>query len=359
MNNISDYKICHSFIKKACRIKNCIFVDLPVEFCENNDGFGYIDGKIVLGKPYNLGQTMLRIIISYLSNFGTISSLNSQNRSFFDDKNQETLVYNTLTSFFRLLLYSQNSYLKPKNEEPIVKRLYSKTFIWTVMNDVVCPAFNNFPLKNIRILEMPSAEVDVCVLANKDNEDFIYLNRDIEYEPCLDAFLLYETIKAQGMNPSEVISKILDSNIKNVLSGLSKLAYNFDKNSIGNHEDFLLCLMTISEYENKSEEMVDRLGKIAQYRDPDNVQSYTDITDNWWFLGLIEKMLEPARGPDFGTYQKLHPWFKKIWDKIDRERKKRGRNGLSYEALLRIKDGENDPNEVYVIEKKLSTDRVW
>jgi hypothetical protein len=55
----------------------------------------------------------------------------------------------------------------------------------------------------------------------------------------------------------------------------------------------------------------------------------------------------------------LHPFFEELWNKIEVERKKRGRNGLSYEALLRIKDGEIDPKNVRVIEKMLASDRVW
>jgi len=70
-------------------------------------------------------------------------------------------------------------------------------------------------------------------------------------------------------------------------------------------------------------------------------------------------MLEPARGADWSTHQLLKPYTEGVWKEINAEREKRGRAGMSYEALLRFKSGEVDPDDVYILEKTLASDRVW
>ena len=59
------------------------------------------------------------------------------------------------------------------------------------------------------------------------------------------------------------------------------------------------------------------------------------------------------------TYKTLEPFHKELWDKIEAKRAEVGLDGLTYEALLRVQAGENKPEDVKVIEKRLSTDRVW
>jgi hypothetical protein len=371
MINISDFKLVEAFLKKACKVRKCGFVDLPIRFSEENDPdkglFTYDEGVINIGNPNSLGDTMARIIMAYLSNFVEISKKSSTDKIqdiFFDEKHKN-LIYTSIVNFFRSLAFSNNSYIRPKSDEILVNRLYQYPFVWVVMKDLVCPSFNSYPVKNSKVVEISSNKFDVCCLGNKNGEDFIVVNNDIECNACIDAHLLYYAIKLQNLDPKEVIKHILDSSLREVFIGILELVYDEDILN-GNIRDILFAIMTIFEYENMSEELVDQISKksiINQNQKPEKTAQFLnpafDITDNWWFLGLIEKMLEPARGPDWSTYKRLHPYFEKLWNKIEKERAKRGREGLTYEALLRIKDGEIDPDKTIIIEKALASDRVW
>jgi hypothetical protein len=113
-------------------------------------------------------------------------------------------------------------------------------------------------------------------------------------------------------------------------------------------------IIQTKNFDIKVEASSDKMTKTAQFGFGED-----GITSSWWYLGLLEKMLGVSRGSDWSTYKSLHPFFQELWDKIEKARIKKGREGLSYEALLRIKSKENDPKNVKVIEKMLASDRVW
>jgi len=360
MFKVSDFKLVVAFIKKACCIKNSIFVDLPVFFEEEGGISTYHNGGLYIGKPKILGDTLSRVLIAYFKYFEKITG-----KRLFEDKDSYDTLFLHVINFFRFLCFSQNSFLEAKADEPIAMRLYQKPLVWLLMKDIIVPAYSLKSFDNIKIIEASSPFVDVAYYVTNDeykkynqgneelDEPFVFVNNDIEYKPYSDAHLFLETIKSTGEAERGVICDILTSSLKDKLIGAIELEYKTDKKI----NDFLLCLMTISDYENKSEELIysGNMEKQAQHAH----NPYINISDTWWFLGLIEKMLEPARGPDWDTYQILNPYFEGIWNNIEQERKKRGREGLTYEALLRIKDGETDIDDVYVIEKALKSNRVW
>jgi hypothetical protein len=71
---------------------------------------------------------------------------------------------------------------------------------------------------------------------------------------------------------------------------------------------------------------------------------------NFWIYGLIEKMLAPARGPDFNITKKWAPITNAIWENIESARKESGLSGASLEFMLRVKDhGSSD--DTMVIQK--------
>jgi hypothetical protein len=277
------------------------------------------------------------------------------------------MVHTSMASFFRFLTFSQNAYTTPKSEKAVVKRLFHRPFVWTMMKDFVCPCFNSYPVKNTRVIEISDPQTDICFLSEdeKKDEKIIILNKDIEYGPCVDAHLLFYAIKAQGLDPEEIIARIFDSQLKSVFMDVGDIVYETSPEHPFGQKDFLSFLLTIAEYKNVSEELIyeianrntQKIGaKTAQHQNP-----ALNISDTFWFLGLIEKMLEPARGPDWETYKHLHPYFEELWGKIEKERKKRGRRGLSYEALLQLKNEDTNTSSdgSFIIEKVLSSDRVW
>ena len=356
MFKISDFKLAKFFIKKACSFADCAFVDLQIEFSETNEPV-LKNGVLDVGMPEILGDTQSRIISLYLNNFHDITGCNLPNTDI-----EKVLI--CINNFFRFLCFHDNSYKSAKPDEGIAMRLYQIPFVWLLIKDIVGPAFCIDPVNNCKVIVTPSPFIDCALyvdetedkeLYEKIEEPFILLNSDIEYKPYAYAHLFVEAIKANNRCPFNIVSTILDSSLKNKIIGLAKLAFKSDKEV----NDFMLCLMTISEYKNNCEELMsqicDKNIKVAQM----GMNPYMNISDTWWFLGIIEKMLEPARGPDWSTYEGLKPYTEEVWDKINKERERRGRAGMTYEALLRFKDGENDPDKVRVIEKALSSDRVW
>jgi len=365
MFKVSDFKIPTAFIKKACSVSGCSFVDLPVKF-EQLDGSpitqSYKDGYIYIGTPEILGDTLSRIVMSYLGCFEIITG-----SPLLSIDLQELYIY--VTSFFRFLCFSDDSYEVAKSEYPVAKRLYQNSFVWLLMKDIVGPAFGVSPVTNLKMVEAGSPNIDASLFVDDDmmgkyydtdivdEEPFIFVNTDIEYKPFLYAHVFVETIKAHGGNPFDIVSTILESPLKDRVSGLAYLSFGEEKKV----NDFLSCLGTIVGYENESEQIIFDLGgkgkslKTAQM----GSNPYMNISDTWWFLGLIEQMLEPARGADWSTHELLKPYTEGVWREINAEREKRGRNGMSYEALLRFKDGEVDPDDIYILEKTLASDRVW
>ena len=80
---------------------------------------------------------------------------------------------------------------------------------------------------------------------------------------------------------------------------------------------------------------------------------------SWWYMGLIQKMMDQVRGPDWTTYQTLQPQHKAVWDKVEEARRIQGRDGLSYQALLRVINGQNGKGDLDMMEKLLSSHRIW
>ena len=83
-------------------------------------------------------------------------------------------------------------------------------------------------------------------------------------------------------------------------------------------------------------------------------------------MGLLEGMLEPARGADWTTYEGLEPYIKAFWNKVEkvRENKEKSGNfdGIPFEELLRIKVPQTtgykaDPT--ITLQGLLSSVRVW
>ena len=358
MYNVSDFKLPTAIIKKFCSSIDCPFVDLPVEFSDNPNSL-FVDGEIQIGVTNALGSTLSTISTLYLSNFCEITGACLK---FSPDQIKRINI--EINNFYRFLSFCENSYHVAKDEEGTAMRLYQQELVWILMKDLVAPAFCLGSVNNCRVINSSSSYIDAAMfvdkddidesLKNKTDESFIFLNSDIEYKPYSQAHLFVEAIKANDRCPHTIVSAIISSPLKEALVGALKLAYKSDKEV----NDFILCLLTILGIDNATDQLINfRNIKLAQLGMGQN--PYMNISDTWWFLGIIEKMLEPARGPDWSTHEGLKEYTQGVWEKIDKEREKRGRAGMPYEALLRFVDGENDPDNVRVIEKALASNRVW
>lgn len=359
MYKISDFVIPLRVIESVCKYKCVPFIDLQVEF-DDREFPCFDNGKIYVGKTISVSHTMYNIVYIYIDSFEKINGV-----SLFQINSQKTDILLLLANFLRNFSYSSNSFFESKTDSPVVNYLYRWSIPWLIMKDLICPAFQ-VPIKNCKIISSHSPFIDISIFVDdfyikqnnivNGNAPFIFANSDIEYAPCINAGILLSAIQAHDLEPAKTISSIYNSSLKDQLIGFSELAFS----DVNKSRDFILLLLTMAGVENKSKEMVSNSKKVGEVSDIiKHAQSFDQVYGNWWYLGLVEKMLEPVRGADWSTHQRLQPFLDELWNKIEVERKKRGREGLTYESLLRIKDGENDPNKTVVFEKMLSSDRVW
>ena len=346
MTNVSDYKICKLLIESACRLKGCLFVDLPISFSDKEEDSSLLDNRIVIEKSNNWGETVFRIIRVYFENFEIIC-----NQKLFADDTEKSNVLSCTAIFISNMINDITILPEARSRESHRSALYQNHLVWSIMKDVICPAYQ-VRINNLPIIYFGSSVLDVSEFIEiPDKEKFIYLNKDVEYVPIRDAFTLLSAIKGHGMDAIEVIRDIINSALNEKIESVLKLAYNDDKRI----NDFRMLLMTLAGIENKIESIiVDNSKKVEK-----TAQFTENVSNSWWYFGLVEKMLEPVRGSDWSTYEVLMPWFKEIENKIDDARKVAGRNGLTYESLLRVTSGENRKEDIKLIEVNLASDRIW
>jgi len=84
--------------------------------------------------------------------------------------------------------------------------------------------------------------------------------------------------------------------------------------------------------------------------------------NQFWFLGLMEGMIEPTRGSDWSTTRSLQPYVEEFWNKVEKIKEDRGGNPLPFNSLLALKNEENgdcnvDTNKT--LQSLLSSNRIW
>jgi len=334
MYNISNYKMVESVLRSICKYHDVKFIDIEVKF-DKEDKMGFLDGKLFIGNPTNLSLAMYRIISLYIMNFESLHSKDV----FCDDVYRFNLL-NAIFNYLRKISSFQ------EEKEDIIQRLYQQTLSWIIMKDIICPAFD-VEIKNCRLVLYPTPWLDVACYAEDEKEDFVLLNTDISNEVIKQAALLCEIITLHGLNAKDVISYIDGTDIIDKINGIAKLAFTNDNDA----SDFIIMLKVFSGLDLDEEwKVLSTTLKTAQMNGPGA---------SWWFLGIIEKLLDPVRGSDWSTYREMEPYYKEVQNKIDKARKKSGRAGLTYEALLRTISGEVQPEDVKLIERNLGSDRIW
>jgi len=356
MNKISDYVLISSVLKKICKASQCNFIDVPISFSGNVE---FKNGIIYAGEPKSLVCLFNIIFMQYLNNFNFIC----------DKELDQNYINNSIvlfSTYLRTLSFS-NEDVKADLTEPLaIQRLYQHRFPWLIMYDIIGPAFQ-VPIVNHKIISYNSWKLDIAVFNQGEvqEDSFVVRNTGIEYRPCLDAAFIVESIKLHGLEPFAIISEIIGSDIFVQFKGLVDLAYLKDKEAC-DFMGFLLAFAGIDDQIYDIETMGDERKKIAneinkiyKHAQVQNSGNAGQVDTPWWFFGLLERMLTPARGADWSTYERLEPYVKALWDKVEKVRKERGLTGLSYEALLRVKDGDNENEPAQTLEALLGANRVW
>lgn len=357
MRKISDYKLSKFLIESACEGAGCPFVDLNIRFTEDGQmGDVLSNGSICVSDAKNWFDINSKIVLIYFTHFEQICG-----SSLIMDHTELERVLDLWRAFLLFLCNDEGSLDCFKNDEEFVLRLYQFPVVWLLMKDIICTAYE-VQLDNIAIAVVEDTSAcDIAEYLDKEILDiensFIGLNGCIEYKPVRDAFLFIAALKAHDLNAYKIIKEMMSSELQSKICGAMKLVYGDDKKV----NDFLMILLTYVGIENKIEHLVvDSTKKANSESMIKEAQFMNNLTNSFWFFGLIEKMLEPSRVTDWSVYKGLNPWFQEIQDKIEVEQKKAGRDGVTYESMLRVRSGENTKEENNtIIEKNLGSDRVW
>ena len=363
---ISDFKFAEFFIRGICKTNGCPFVDLALVFAPESIQTPSLDGgKLLIGPSDKLSKTIFQIVAGYLQNIEQISGspCNLTNE-------ERILIINTTLSLVRDLTYSSRSFSEGIPQKTVALTLNRDPFVWTVMRSIICPSFDK-PLKNVRILARRSPLVDGAKYFRKDDVPtqghphkndalypFVFSNLEIENTPCRTAYLLYETIRAHEMDPRGVIHEIFTKQeLWSKFFGIARAAFR----STEAINDFMTTLSIISdEMASVDKRLVNE--KKAKWSGKTGLWSQSQYNENpstWWYLGLIEKMLEPARGTDWSGYFTMKPFTDELYEKVEMEKKRRGMKELPMELLLRLQGNEFKSQPDLIIEGLLADNRVW
>lgn len=181
------------------------------------------------------------------------------------------------------------------------------------VKDLFCDVSNDF---RINILNMHGPIGDFCVLDRMMN--------------------------SSNLNTKSVYSKLIsDSKFYSILSSYIKDYYQ---------DDFsysLFMFMVCMKYDINL-----NLDYSILYEDS-NIKTANKFWESpFWIFGLIEKMLEPARGFDYTVKKTWDPYVKHVYGLIEKSRKDNKLSGATMEFMLRA-IGPNNENKPELIEKIL------
>lgn len=350
MKTISDFPLAEWYLRRVCNSFGAPFVDLPVAFYENEIGAALVDNQIVVGKTDRLSQTLFQIFGAYIHNIDRISGPCNASDA------EKVKHINAFLSIGRDLTYGSGMPELGEIKEAVTTRLNRDAFVWILLRDVICPAFE-MAIKNTKVIASRTPYVDGAKFFENGDIDaptlqpqdypFIFLNLDVENLPCRAAYLLHEAIRAQGINPKVVIYDLLSkSELRGKVEGLAKAAF------VEDHliDNFMSMLGILVGYTGPSHKTAAASGKVVKAQFSNG---------SWWLMGLIEQQLEPARGYDWQPYHELEPMTNELWEKVEREKERRGLSQLPLELLLRVQSEQFKQKPDLIIQGLLADARIW
>jgi len=354
MSKVSDFKIAMSVLRKICEKHNTSFVDVPISFEEETRG------TLPVGKTKNISHTIFKIVSEYIDR-----SLDIVDVQLMPDENDRNNFFIVLASNLRSFMYGDNADYSFCDEAHVM-RLYQFPVIWLLMKDIICPIYNK-DLENIKIICDGNAELDIARYYKKEelpsedisDESFIFVNI-INNRIVQNAFIFIETLRAYGLSPVEVIKKIYGTDLYYKFKGLLDISLEDEE-----VYDFECCIM-----ENLGVNFYSMISHKTACLRPNVIKnaqnSVPGLPNQFWQLGILEQMIEPARGSDWSVYNSLEPYVKEFWDKVEDVRKKRIENGhdngVPFNSLLRIKQRQTvgyETDTTKTIQSLLSSNRVW
>ena len=337
---VTDFLLAQHIIKDVCKMEGVTFVDVSVSFDEAEEGLQVIESQ-------HICHTLYQIISLYISNSEKITGkilIGNEKRR--DDFLESLLI--SLTS----VATSGKTYTQDIKELSL-QGLYQRPLIWIIMKDIICPMYD-IVLENIRVVSGNNPQVDIVKYYAKgeidvgdfENYPFIFIN-EIENKPVLNALILIETLRAFGLEPEAVLLDIFESEVFDKLDGLLRLSFN---DNFDGKEVFIHTLINVLRINNNCKVIT------AQSAD-----EKPDRQNQFWFLGLVEGMLDKTRGSDWSTYKSLQPYVESFWKKVEKLKiAKKGQN-VTFNELLQLKreEGTTGVDVTRTLQELLSSDRIW
>lgn len=355
MSNVSDFKLPTAIIRDLCRIKQCSFVDLPILIDDEENVDKVENNTLYIGNPINLGHLLFKIVNTYINSSEHILEIDIA------DKEKEDFLVSAALLIRSVVYTNDNDAIKDIN----IHHLYQRPLVWLIMKNIICP-IKKIPVKNIKIMFGCTPYSDISRFYDPDeidtkfdiNESFIFVNEYAENKAVQNACLLIETIKAHDLDAHSVIKEVFDS-LYSHFYGVLKLAFEDDDKV----DEFIGTLSFILDIPPNDVIVADNknlIDKTAQTWDSPGKL----LPMMWWYLGLYEKMLEPARGADWSTYENLQGYNEDLWNQIEAIKSERphGETTVPFNEMLKIKrehTTELGEKPKTIAEDLLSSQRIW
>ena len=339
---VSDFKLAKYFLTLICKKYNTDFVDCPIFFNETLTHPIFKNGDIVCPRYTNLAKTIFAIVMTYIENSSDITDY----KMFISQQTAQSILRSVFT-LVRSYIYSSGVFEEAFPPEPVHTQLHRESLTWILLKDFICPIYSVQP-KDFRVICGKSGTVDTVRYVTKEDVDldkiresllpFIFINLEVKNPVVRAGYLLHESLLANGLNPHEVLSEInADQVLKEKFVKFVRMAMVKDE--------------SVAEYFRV-------ISLVANIPDL-NVKTAQFAGETFNIMGLIEKMLEPARGNDWTAYKKLQPLLDELNIKIEEARKKSGLKEVPFEMMLRVQSEDLVVDPTKTVQALLSDDRVW
>lgn len=358
--NISDFLLPYRILRIVCHQLDADFVDTQIEF-QVGVRPSFRDGIILLPENESLVRNMFSMVSIYVSYLRNIVGIDIQNSA------EKEAVISFALSVLRGLSYDFESasvdQIESNTGEPLLMRLDQFPIVWGILKNIICPA-NQLEFSNIRIIAGHSGIADACIWVEEKSEQglrltngsgsFAFVNLDVQSSSVRAAFLLHETIYGMCGSEEEVTRILSDTFcnffMKERMVDYVKMAFTNDHEAAS----FFAVLSILC-----ANESMEKIAFEIYQGSKNSMQRTAQMETNWWFYGLTEKMLEPARSEDWSVYQTWKSITDDLWGRVESERRRRGLDEVPFEMLLRIQSDDKQVDKSSTLQALLSEERIW
>jgi|LakMenEpi03Aug12_release.lakeMendotaPanAssembly.Ray.scaffolds.fasta_scaffold164876_4 hypothetical protein len=326
-----NFPFVFSILKCFYNNENISLENYKLKFSDNNNGT-IVDDCVVLPNS-DVESNSIRLIDIMLS------------EACAKKNNLDKIQLNNFYAFaIGIIKYTySNSYLKSFSDIEISSSLKRETFYLpsSLFFDIVCPVFDISHSNKLDLIFSKKIPYEVCI---KDN--CAYLSMMNMHNPIGDFITLDSIIYTNDVCPKNVFNKLISKNqINNIFFSSIRDFYQDDFSFA--LFIFMCCMKYDISYNFDYSILHSEIGiKTAKkYRDPP-----------FWIFGLIEKMLESHRGPDFTVKMVWDPYVAQTYKMIEDARREKKISGTTLEFMLRVLNS-NEDGKKDLIEKVLEDNR--